>query len=126
MAEIIGFEHDTPYDMRLQALKQSGIALWDVMHSCQRKGSLDSAIEIDSVEVNDFETFFTSHREIRLLCFNGTTAEQCYKKYAFQKGWEINIPQVRLPSTSPAHASLSFEQKVEIWKAAISLEISKG
>lgn len=125
MAEIIGFKRDMPYKERLQALKQSGIALWDVMHSCHRKGSLDSAIEIDSIEVNDFETFFAAHPGIRLVCFNGAAAEQCYKKHALRNGWEINIPHIRLPSTSPAHASLSSAEKIEVWKAAINLETSK-
>lgn len=125
MAQIIGFEPNTPYEKRLQALKLSGIALWDVMHSCHRKGSLDSAIEIDSVAVNDFESFFVAQPEIRLLCFNGAAAEKCYQKHALLHSWGITIPHVRLPSTSPAHASLSLQQKVEAWKAAISLEISK-
>jgi TDG/mug DNA glycosylase family protein len=122
MAEIIGFDPDTAYENRLEALKNSGIALWDVLHSCQRKGSLDSAIEIDSIKVNDLDAFFAAHPDIKLVCFNGAAAEQCYKKYVIGKDRQIPISHVRLPSTSPAHAALSFNRKVEAWRAALALD----
>jgi TDG/mug DNA glycosylase family protein len=121
LAEIIGFDPGTAYENRLDALKHSGIALWDVLHSCQRKGSLDSAIEISSIKVNDFEAFFTVHPGIKLICFNGAAAEQCYKKHVMHKSAQTGIHHIRLPSTSPAHAALSFHQKVAAWRTAISL-----
>ncbi|MDP2246978.1 MAG: DNA-deoxyinosine glycosylase [Nitrosomonadales bacterium] len=125
MAEIIGFEPDASYEDRLEALKSSGVALWDVLHSCQRKGSLDSAIETDSIEVNDFVAFFTAHPDITLICFNGIAAEQSYKKYALDKPLACAIQHIRLPSTSPAHAALSFQQKVEAWKTALTVHASE-
>ncbi len=117
MGELIGLDPNDPYEMRLAALKTAGIALWDVLHSCRRKGSLDTSIETDSIVLNDFETFFEHHPHIKTICFNGATAQRYYNKHILPK--PANIRYVRLPSTSPAHASLPFEQKIAIWRAEI-------
>ncbi|PKO52650.1 MAG: DNA-deoxyinosine glycosylase [Betaproteobacteria bacterium HGW-Betaproteobacteria-2] len=119
MAEMLGFAPDAPYAERLVALQQADIALWDVLHSCHRKGSLDTAIENDSVEVNDFDGFFAGHPDIRLVCFNGGMTERSYRQHVLKQGRHKALQYVRLPSTSPAHAVLSLQQKIEIWRAAI-------
>lgn len=119
MGELIGFDPNAPYQQRLEALKNADIALWDVLHSCQRKGSLDTSIENDSVEVNDFDAFFAAHPGIRLVCFNGAAAARCYQLHVLRKGRHTLLNYVRLPSTSPAHAALSLQQKMEIWRTAI-------
>lgn len=119
MAELLGFAPDAPYAERLTALQQANIALWDVLHSCHRKGSLDTAIENDSVEVNDFDAFFARHPGIKLVCFNGGTAEHSYRQHVLKQGRHTALQYVRLPSTSPAHAALSLQQKMEIWREAI-------
>jgi double-stranded uracil-DNA glycosylase len=119
MGELVSLDPNGAYEERLEALKLANIALWDVLHSCHRKGSLDAAIEPDSIEVNDFNTFFDRHLHIKMICFNGATAERYYKKYVALKPSHASISRTLLPSTSPAHASLSFEQKVIIWRAAI-------
>ena len=61
MAALLGFSRTTPYKERIDALKKADIALWDVMHSCVRPGSLDSNIETDSIEVHDFKSFFEQY-----------------------------------------------------------------
>jgi hypoxanthine-DNA glycosylase len=119
MGELIGLDPNSPYEMRLQALKDAGIALWDVLHACHRTGSLDTAIESDSMEVNHFDTFFEQHPHIHVVCFNGAAAERCYKKYVMLKGPLPVMQYVRLPSTSPAHATLSYAQKVAVWRAGM-------
>jgi double-stranded uracil-DNA glycosylase len=117
MGELIGFEPSDPYEKRLEALKAADIALWDVLHSCHREGSLDVAIETDSIEVNNFMAFFDKHPDIRVVCFNGAVAERYYQRYVLLKPDFISY--IRLPSTSPAHAALSFEQKISAWREAI-------
>ena len=67
--------------------------------------------------INDFESFFQIHASIKKLIFNGTKAETIFK-HALPS---LNLSMQRLPSTSPAHATLSFEQKLEAWRDALSL-----
>jgi len=119
MAELLGFAPDTAYAERLEALQHANITLWDVLHSCHRKGSLDAAIESDSVEVNDFDGFFAEHPDIKLVCFNGAIAERSYRQHVLRQGKHVALQYVRLPSTSPAHAALSLQQKKEIWREAL-------
>lgn len=119
MGELIGFDVRTPYPERIDALKNADIALWDVLHSCQRKGSLDTAIESDSITANDLDAFLDIHSSIKLLCFNGATAERCFSQHVKLKAKHAAIAQIRLPSTSPAHAALSFEQKLSAWRSAL-------
>ncbi len=119
MGELIGFDPQAPYEQRVTALKLAGIALWDVLHSCYREGSLDSAIKNDSIVVNDFNAFLAQHPHITRVCFNGAAAAQCYQKHVLPTCKHTAIHYMRLPSTSPAHAALSFEQKVMAWRAAI-------
>ena len=119
MATLLGFAPDMPYAQRLLALQHHGIALWDVMHSCERAGSLDASIEPDSIEANDFATFFHNHTSIRAVFFNGATAQATYNKYVLPGLLALPLQYTRLPSTSPAHASLSFDQKLSAWKCIL-------
>jgi double-stranded uracil-DNA glycosylase len=116
MADIFSFDAASSYEIRLEALKTSGIALWDVLRACVRPGSLDSAIESGSRVPNDFQAFFEQHRGIKLVCFNGAEAEKSYHKYVLPRLNINGIKYVRLPSTSPAHAALSFEKKSAVWR----------
>lgn len=119
MQEVTGVDSSAPYDVRIQSLKLHGIALWDVLHSCHRTGSLDSAIESGSVRINDFTNFFPKHPEIRIVLFNGATAERYYKRYVLPEADNLKIAYFRMPSTSPAHAGVSVEQKIKAWRAGI-------
>lgn len=127
MATICGFSPELPYPQRLEQLKASGVALWDVLHSCVRPGSLDSAIAGGSRVPNDFAAFFKQHPHIRLVGFNGAEAEKSFNTHILP---QLNqLPQfvaadmrfVRLPSSSPAHAALSLTQKITAWQQALGV-----
>ncbi len=118
MARIAGFDATAPYGTRVEALTRAGIAVWDVLQSCVRPGSLDSSIQAGTRVPNDFAAFFEEHPGIRLVCFNGTEAQTSYSRHVLT---HLNAPAVRytrLPSTSPAHA-VAFEHKLAAWCAAI-------
>lgn len=118
MASIYGFSADLPYESRVEQLKASGVALWDVLHACVRVGSLDSAIEKGSRVPNNFQSFFQQHPRINFVGFNGVEAERSFNTYALPHLDISGISFARLPSSSPAHA-VSLEQKVAAWRAAL-------
>lgn len=118
MGELLGFDRNLDYEKRKQFLINNKIALWDVLKSCSRQGSLDSAIKSDSVITNDFRSFFDNHPKIRKVFFNGTTAQKEYNKKVLPI-IDVNYPNLEyflLPSTSPAMASLTKVKKLEKWK----------
>lgn len=117
MGDLFDAGTELPYARRTQQLKKSGIALWDVLASCMRKGSLDSAIAADSITANDFQTFFTSHKKITRVFFNGATAERSFQMHVLPGLSAQPLQLTRLPSTSPAHAARSYVQKLAAWRA---------
>ena len=95
------------------------IALWDVVHRCRRRGSLDAAIEGESVEANDVGRFLRGHPGITHVFFNGGAAQQLFRRH-LRGAVERDHPRlcfVRLPSSSPANASWSRERKLVAWRA---------
>ncbi|MDY6944382.1 MAG: DNA-deoxyinosine glycosylase [Pseudomonadota bacterium] len=125
MQEVAGIDCAASYQQRLQALKARGIALWDVLHSCHREGSLDGAIERGSVKVNDFDALFRHHPEIRVVLFNGETSERYYKRYVLPGIQDRSIAHLRMPSTSPAHAAVPLEQKIELWRVGMLSSVTE-
>lgn len=121
MAELLQFNLSNSYPAKINALKMAGIALWDVLQSCQRSGSLDTKIKPETQIPNDFSTFLQHHKSITHIFFNGTKAETYFKKNILSQLHSTSFQLTRLPSTSPAHASLSFEEKLTIWKLALSI-----
>ena len=109
------------YTQRAALLPRYGIALWDVLRACKRRGSLDSAIEHSTVVANDFAGFLREHPDITDVFFNGATAEQAWKRYVLKQiGPRYDyLNYQRLPSTSPAMASLKPEQKLELWSVIL-------
>ena len=116
MGAVFGMAVNAPYEDRLAELQSHGVALWDVVHSCERPGSLDASIAADSVVANDFAGFFAEHPHIHTVCFNGATAEASYRRHVLPALSDVPMRYARLPSTSPAHASLSFDQKLAAWR----------
>jgi hypoxanthine-DNA glycosylase len=110
---------DADYRLRVRLLKAAGIAVWDVLETCHRPGSLDADIAADTLVTNDFGRFLAQHRQIRQVFFNGATAEKFYRQRVLPTLATGAIAYQRLPSTSPAHASLRFEQKRAVWLAAL-------
>lgn len=122
MGKLAGAAPELPYGERTLKLKAAGIALWDVLASCTRRGSLDADIAPDSIHPNDFAAFFGVHPHIERVYFNGSMAEQSFRKHVLPHLAHLPLQLQRLPSTSPANASLRFEQKLEAWKIIIEGE----
>lgn len=119
MEEILKLQLPEEYPQRINVLKEHHIALWDVIHSCKRVGSLDSAITEEAP--NDFMTFFKQHSTLKIVGFNGNKAYQTFKtKIGFQDFPEIQF--LKLPSTSPVPGKnvKSFEEKVVEWSKVVS------
>ena len=118
MNVLFGSDAELCYQRRKEMLMKSGVALWDVLQSCNRKGSLDSNIKLETIRTNDFAAFFTEYKGIKRVFFNGRMAEKLYQKRILP---DLNhrfsyLEYQCLPSTSPAYASLKLEQKIEAWK----------
>ena len=114
MGALAGAAPELPYEERLEALKARRLALWDVCAAAVRSGSLDASIRHASVVTNDFAAFLRLHRQIRLICFNGSKAADLYRRLVLP-GLPQPMQAIRcetLPSTSPAHATLRLEQKL--------------
>lgn len=117
VAEILGDELPEDYAARCRMLTDAGIALWDVLRQCRRKGSLDRAIARASEEANDIPGFLQAHPHIRQLFFNGAAAEQLFRRHVLPR---LPDPQCllleRLPSSSPANARWSAARKSAAWR----------
>ena len=117
MGELFDAGPALAYEKRVLLLQRAGLAVWDVMASCIREGSLDSDIDEASIVPNDFRAFFDAHPQIRHVFFNGAKAENCFRRYVSPGLADHGLKFARLPSTSPAHASLSMPQKLKAWRA---------
>lgn len=109
------------YPTRCRQLIAAGIAVWDVLHSSVRPGSLDADIRTESAVANDFQAFFIAHPGVRWVGLNGRKAEALYRRLVLP-GLDSPSPTLlSLPSTSPAHAAMSFDKKLEIWRSMLVL-----
>ena len=106
------------YDQKKAILVRKGIAVWDVLKTCNRLGSMDENIEMNSIETNDFASFFASRPRLKKVFFNGGKAENVYKKFIEPEllSHFDYIHYQRLPSTSPAFASMNLQQKIAAWQ----------
>ncbi|MBQ5320983.1 MAG: DNA-deoxyinosine glycosylase [Oscillospiraceae bacterium] len=91
-------------------LLENGVALWDVIASCDIKGSSDSSIK--NVKANNLSVIL-DNADIKKIFVNGKTAEKYYNKYIKEK---IGREAICLPSTSPANAGWALEKLLEKWK----------
>jgi len=100
------------YDARLAALLDHGIGLWDSIGSATRKGSLDTAIR--GIEANPLADLAAELPHLRAIAFNGAKSAAIGAPILGGAGvFEL----IRLPSSSPAHAALSFEAKLAQWNS---------
>lgn len=111
---------DAPYQERCQLAIARGLAIWDVCHSAQRQGSLDSQIQSASVVANPIHALLKTCPQITCIAFNGQAAARLYKR---QIQPAPAITTVTLPSTSPAHAQLRFEEKLACWSVLQTLRL---
>jgi hypoxanthine-DNA glycosylase len=98
-----------PYAKRVACVQEAGVAIWDVYAACRRKGSLDAAIE--AAQPNDLAGFVAVHPTLRAIAHNGGESAR-----AMRITRALGLPVHRLPSTSPANASWSFERKLAAWR----------
>ena len=117
MGALFGAGPTVSYEKRILILRRAGLALWDVMASCVREGSLDADIDEASIMPNDFPMFFDAHPRVKHVFFNGAKAENCFQRYVRPHLSDRGLVFTRLPSTSPAHASLSLQKKLKAWRA---------
>ncbi len=117
MGALLGFDPALPYAERARRLAAAGVALWDVAQSCVRPGSLDARMR--DITPNDFAPFLAAHPGIRHVFFNGAKAEELFVRLVLRRGIAAGIPRRRLPSTSPAHASLRPDEKRERWRIVL-------
>ncbi|ABR47502.1 conserved hypothetical protein [Alkaliphilus metalliredigens QYMF] len=112
--EVLGQPFQEDYGKKVQFIKEHGIAIWDVIESCHREGSLDSNIKEE--RPNDFNTFLKSYPRIKYVLFNGTKAHDTFRrKVGFS--FEDKIFH-KLPSSSPAH-TMKIGNKIEEWKVLL-------
>jgi double-stranded uracil-DNA glycosylase len=121
MGELAGALPNLPYQERLRLLNASGIALWDVCAAGHRLGSSDSAIRLATVETNDFSGFLRTHPGVKLICFNGRKAKEIFDLKVRQEPRHLfeRIRYAVLPSTSPAHAAMTYEEKLSRWRSVL-------
>ena len=98
-----------PYAARLERLLAHGFGLWDVLGACEREGSLDSAIRQPAA--NNFKRLHSLCPRLETVGFNGQASGKFAPQFA-QAGYRTVV----LPSSSPAHMTLTFEQKLQIWR----------
>jgi TDG/mug DNA glycosylase family protein len=123
MRELTGAHGD--YTSRCDSLRKAGIAVWDVLASSVRPGSMDADIRLDSAVPNDFAAFFSTHPSLRLVCHNGKKSEDMFRKFVRLPDTIAGLQFESLPSTSPAYASLSFAEKLRIWRGIIEPELNR-
>jgi TDG/mug DNA glycosylase family protein len=118
ICELFAAPSPLPYTRKVKILTAHQIALWDVLAAAERPGSLDSAIVHATARTNDFAGFYRSHPQIRRVFFNGRKAEELYRRLVLP-GLGNEFEELHyecLPSTSPAHAGMTFARKLEHWR----------
>lgn len=119
-ATLLAIAPDAPYRERLACLLRHRIALWDVLETCTRTSSLDSDIVDASRVPNDFGSFFEEHPRIATVFFNGAKAEACFQRLVLPTlPPELPLALHRLPSTSPANASIPYARKLAAWQRVV-------
>lgn len=113
LASVLGVPEPLAIEEKKQMLLDGRVAVYDVIKSCEIKGSSDSSIR--NVTPADIKSI-VEYAPIRAVFTNGKTAGRLYKKYQAE---HIDLPMIELPSTSPANAAFSLERLVEIWKSEI-------
>jgi hypoxanthine-DNA glycosylase len=110
------------FSARYALLLQAGLGLWDVLAQAVRAGSLDANIKKDSLQVNDFSLFFAEYQNISIIALNGQAASHWFHRLVWPSlspAQQQRLHCHTLPSTSPAHASLSVSSKSQQWQSVL-------
>lgn len=105
--------YEFDYDLKLKTLLKNNIALWDIIKSCKRDGSLDS--DIQNENPNDIRKLLKKYPNIKTICLNGNKSYSAFKKYFPDLLEKYNCH--KMPSTSPTNARYSLNKLIEEWKA---------
>ena len=111
LAEITDSRFPDNYEEKINLLQQNKIGVWDVVHTANRVGSLDTDI-LDEVP-NDLDEFILNHLQLKTIAFNGAKSQKLFDKYFTRK---VSLKYFALPSTSPANAGFTFEKLCERWR----------
>jgi TDG/mug DNA glycosylase family protein len=114
IAVICGTDLIDDYEKRCDLVRSEGIAIWDVLKSCDREGSSDGRIRRDNFIFNDISSFISEY-PLKVIFFNGKKAAILFKQYVDPAILPSQPQLLILPSTSPAYATLSKQQKLERW-----------
>ncbi|MBT8086160.1 MAG: DNA-deoxyinosine glycosylase [Woeseia sp.] len=114
--ELFAIPRSAPYHVRIEKLNGAGIGLWDVLHASRRQGSLDAKIDAASAVANDLQGFLNDHPRIELLAFNGKVAAQLFDRHVSAGLLATQLRRITLPSTSPAHAAMTVDEKLRHWR----------
>jgi len=122
MGQLLGFDPALPYQARCERLRAASVAVWDVLRQCVRPGSLDSDIQPASEVANDLPQLLADCPRIELVAFNGHKALTAFHRHvlsSMEATLRERLTLVRLPSTSPAHAARTLEEKLAAWRDAL-------
>lgn len=121
MAELFDIDIDCNYEERIEQISRLPVVLWDTIKACHREGSLDSNIQKHQLEANNIPTLLKQYSAIRLVACNGATSEKYFNQLVKpQLSEDYAIEVKRLPSTSPANAGMTFDQKLSNWQEILN------
>jgi len=118
MAELFGIDVSQGYDYSVAQCRKLPIVIWDSLKQCEREGSLDSAIKKESVKANDFAALFEQYPDIEYVFCNGGASFQWFNRLVLPS-LSKPVLMTLLPSTSPAHAAMSFDEKLNQWERSL-------
>lgn len=127
MGELFDAGPEQPYAQRCEQLVVAGVAVWDVLATCCRVGSLDAAINLSSANTNDLASLLGACPDITHIYFNGRMAESIYRRRLLPEIQTLHpwLIYAVLPSSSPAMAGLDFAAKLERWRC-IAVALGKN
>ncbi|HOU22148.1 MAG: DNA-deoxyinosine glycosylase [Kiritimatiellae bacterium] len=122
MGDLYGAGRSWAYAVRLRRLAACGVMLWDVLHAAHRPGSLDSDIHPRRLIPNDIPALLRRHPGLKRIAFNGSSAADLFRRHVAPRCNRLlnGVELVRLPSTSPAHASRTYARKLAAWRTALA------
>lgn len=120
MGEFFDAGPELAYAQRIARLHAIGLGIWDVLACCERLGSLDSSIVKSSEIANDIPALLAQYPSIRAIALNGGKAQQSFRRLIPQQSEFVQrVVLLDLPSTSPANASITRNNKRERWRVVL-------